>query len=235
MKLPSLLFVHGAWHGSWCWDLVRPHLEEVGYRTIAVDLPSSGRDPEKLGGLSDDVNEIASALSQIDGPFVIIGHSYGGIPMAQAAHPDKVSGLIFLSAVVLDPGQGLLSSFGGQLPPWLRTDGAGACFPENPEEFLYHDVPPDLVEWAVSRLKLQSMQTLNEPLTSTDWLGIPRSYVVCQDDRAMPAEMQLQMAAKCDFTMSIAASHSPFLSRPAELARVLDAAIRRMLGMPSGS
>lgn len=231
MKLPSLLLVHGAWHGSWCWNLARPHFEDVGYRTIAVDLPSSGRKPEELGGLSDDASVIESALSQIDPPVVIMGHSYGGIPMAQAARPERVSGMVFLSACVLPPGESLLTMLGGLEPPWLRTDTAGSCFPENPEALFYHDVPPDLVEWAVSQLKFQSIRSFREPLTGTDWRAIPSAYVVCADDRALFPELQLKMAAECDFTLTIPGSHSPFLSRPADLVKVVDVAIRRMHGI----
>ena len=74
----TLLPVHGAWHGGWCWQPLIDELQDVDVRT--VELPSTGSDPSRLGGMHDDAQVVRQAVENIEGSAVVCAHSYGGIP-----------------------------------------------------------------------------------------------------------------------------------------------------------
>jgi pimeloyl-ACP methyl ester carboxylesterase len=95
----------------------------------------------------------------------------------------------------------------------LDDEGAIAAF--------YHDCPPDLVRDAVSKLRPQSIAGLGGVTRNAAWREKPATYVVCTDDRALPVPLQRSAAARIGNTVEISASHSPFLSRPDDVARLL--------------
>lgn len=81
---PALLFVHGAWHGAWCWDeFYLPYFAAQGFAAYALDLRGHGESPNskslRFTPLGDYVDDVAQAVAQIDGPVVVIGHSMGGM------------------------------------------------------------------------------------------------------------------------------------------------------------
>ena len=86
--LPTALLVHGAWHGPWAWDELRPALQAQGWPTQVVALPSSATiDPEATGaGVEEDAAVVRAALQDIDGPVVVLAHSYGGDPRQPGDH-----------------------------------------------------------------------------------------------------------------------------------------------------
>src|SRR5690348_15509027 len=108
---PQVLLVHGAWHGSWCWDRVRAALDRQAITTTAIDLPSCGRDPARLGGLADDAAAIAAAAAAISGDVVICAHSYGGVPLTEASLGPNVRRVVFLAAFMPTEGASLVSHF----------------------------------------------------------------------------------------------------------------------------
>ncbi|MEU8006493.1 alpha/beta hydrolase [Catellatospora sp. NPDC049111] len=79
---PSLLLVHGAWHGPWAWQQLIDQLSDLDVHTVA--LPTSGDDPATLGDLYDDAAAVNAAVAAISGPVVVVAHSYGGAPVTQA-------------------------------------------------------------------------------------------------------------------------------------------------------
>lgn len=99
--MSTVVLVHGAWHGAWCWELLVPELERRGHRAIVVDLPCDDRDAT-LADYADVVAEAMNACS--DGDTVVVGHSLAGhvLPLVAARRP--VSRLVFLCAMVPDPG-----------------------------------------------------------------------------------------------------------------------------------
>jgi pimeloyl-ACP methyl ester carboxylesterase len=215
----SLLLVHGAWHGSWAWDPLLDHLDGLDART--VDLPSSGADPATLGDLRTDAEVVRTALAAMDGPVIVVGHSYGGVVVSEAATADTgAAHLVYLCAFQLDAGESLLAAVGGQPPPWWEVHD-GHLVVTGPEQVFYDDCPADLTRAAVDRLGLQSRAAFEQPLTRAAWREVPSTYVVCEADRALPLVAQEQMAQRADDVVRLPDGHSPFLSSPAELARVL--------------
>jgi pimeloyl-ACP methyl ester carboxylesterase len=98
----SVVLVHGAWHGGWCWDAVREQLTVRGVPTYAVDLP--------MTALEDDVECVQAVLGGIDAPVVICAHRYGGaVATAAAANNVNVLHRFYLCAVVPAEGEAVLS------------------------------------------------------------------------------------------------------------------------------
>ncbi|MEV5177175.1 alpha/beta hydrolase [Streptomyces flaveolus] len=218
---PSLLLVHGAWHGPWCWQHLAEHLPDVDVHTVA--LPSSGPDPQALGDLYDDAAAISAALKAIGGPTVVVGHSYGGCPVSQAAgSAGDVRRVVYLSALMQDVGDALLTLVGGAYPPdWEVYEDEEYFDVRDPLHALYADVAPDLAARSAARLGHESLRAVKQPLTEAAWRTVPSTYVVCEGDVAIPPALQEQMAVHAERVRRIPGSHSPFLARPAELARLL--------------
>jgi pimeloyl-ACP methyl ester carboxylesterase len=86
---------------------------------------------------------------------------------------------------------------------------------------FYNGVDPELTAQAVARLHLHSTSALTQPLSRAAWTELPSTYVVCEQDQAIPVSAQEAMSARADTVLRLDAGHSPFLSRPAELAGVL--------------
>lgn len=150
--------------------------------------------------MGDDVAHVRAAIEAIEGPVVVVAHSYGGIPVTvAAAGSEAVQHLVYLSAFVLDVNESLLGAVGGTPPGWLTVaDGlvsAGSSV-ATAAEVLYHDLDDDVADEALGRLASQSLNAFIEPVTATAWSTIPSTYVVTQDDRAIPAEAQEAMASR---------------------------------------
>ncbi|MFJ4465955.1 alpha/beta fold hydrolase [Streptomyces sp. NPDC089424] len=213
---PTLLLVHGAWHGSWCWQPLTAELNARGLRTRAVDLPSAGRE----AGVQDDAGVVLEELRRIDGPAVVIAHSYGGVPVTQvAARAGNVTRIVYLAAYQLDVGESLLGFHGAPVPSEPR--GLQAV-PDNPVPMFYGDVPEAEAKEAVGRLVPQSTRSFSDGLTRAAWHTVPSTYVVCAHDQALPPGHQEGLAARSGAVYRIASGHSPFLSMPAELGALLE-------------
>jgi pimeloyl-ACP methyl ester carboxylesterase len=220
---PTLVLVHGAWHGPWAWRRLMDELGDLDVRAVA--LPSVGPDPAVLGDLHTDAEAVRSAVSVVDGPVIVCAHSYGGVPATEGlVGLPNVVGLVYLCAFQLDVGESLLSAVGGVAPSWWdihRTDGY--VDPLRPFETFYGDVRPHTARGAVARLGHQSLAAFEQPVTGAAWRTVPSTYVVCERDAAIPVFVQESMAERSGRVLRMPTAHSPFLSRPAQLAGILRA------------
>ncbi len=212
----SLLLVHGAHHGAWCWDLVLDRLSHYDVHACAVDLPFDDYD--------SDVVTVRSAVRDLraDGPVVVVAHSYGGIVVADAAH--AASRLVFVAARLPKPGESQ-SALNWTLPAlqsattvdtqgWARVSPAARdCF--------YSDCPQDLATAAMSRLRPMRSTVPVEPLDAPAWTSVPTAYVVCRRDKAVRVERQRERAALVDEAHELDCGHSPFFTTPDELTALL--------------
>ena len=225
---PTIMLVHGAWHGSWCWDAVRGALHQQGFATAAVDNPSVTAPGSDLAADGDNLRR---ALDAVDGPIVVVGHSYGGaVVSAAGAHPN-VERLVFLTAFTLDAGESVMQNAlsGGEdvkLTEAMLFDGEMvAVDPGRAVEFFYHDCAADVAAAASGQLRPMSMAAMGGVVGAPAWRDVPASYVVCTDDRAIPLALQRACAARVSDVREMPTSHSPFLSRPGELADLLSAIV----------
>jgi pimeloyl-ACP methyl ester carboxylesterase len=176
-------------------------------------------------GLLDDAAEVRRRIEAIDGPVVVVAHSYGGMTITQAAVGlANVSHIIYLAGFQLDVGESLLGLIEVE-PPWWIVDG-DVLTPGRPLETFFADVAVDDAARAVHRLQPSSYSIVTERLTAAAWRDIPSTYVICERDQALQLQAQEHMAQRATNVRRLPSSHSPRLSRPAELAQIIvDAAV----------
>lgn len=229
----TVVLVHGAWHGAWCWDRVLRLLERAGVPTVAIDLPGHGASGAPLGDLASDAAALSASLDDIDGPTVVCGHSYGGAVITEGAAGNTAVGhLVYLTAFCLEPGEACTNAASGALAdgegetllgPAIRfaDDGTVTLDPDLAIPALYNDCTPADAAWAVDRLDAQSMAELSGVATRAAWHDTPSTYVVCTRDRAVAPAQQRVLAQRCAETLTWDTGHSPFLSRPDLVADLL--------------
>lgn len=215
MDRGNLLLVHGAWHGAWCWDRLVPELAAHGWTTSVLDLPSASGSP--AAGVREDAEAVREALGALDGPVTVLAHSYAGVPVGEAA--GSADRLIYLAAHMLEPGESVVSPLGG---PWYEAGTKLLDVPEPARDLLFADVPDDLASWAVGRLRPQSARSFEETVTTAAWQTVPTTAIVCAEDVIFPPIFADRL--RTHGALELAGSHSPFLSRPAELAALISSA-----------
>jgi pimeloyl-ACP methyl ester carboxylesterase len=216
----QLLLVHGGFHGAWVWDRVIDQLSALGLPAHTVELPSVAAKGQPRCGMRDDAAEVRRRLVTIDGPVVVVAHSYGGVVATQAAAGlENVRHIVYLAAFQLDIGGSLLGLVGEPAPWWIVDDDTLTA--GRPFETFYADVPLDDATRAIDRLQPTSYSTVTEQLTAAAWRNTPSTYVICEQDHALPSAVQEQMAKRATHVRRLSSSHSPMLSRPAEVAQII--------------
>jgi pimeloyl-ACP methyl ester carboxylesterase len=234
---PTIVLVHGAWADGSSWDGVTSRLQKDGY---TVYVP-----PNPLRSLSGDSADIASFLSTISGPVVLVGHSYGGAVITNAATGNaNVKALVYVDAYIPDQGQSLVD-----------LTGPGSCFyvqdlsqvfdfvpiPGAPADDLDVYVKPDVFpgcfanglppkEGAVLAAEQRPITTeaLNEESGAPAWKTIPSWAVVGLADHVIPPAGQLAMAnnAGAQITEIDDAPHLSMISNPETVTHVIEQAAK---------
>lgn len=235
MSKPILL-VHGAFHGAWCWRPVVAALAARGRRGIAIDLPGAGEDPADPATTTFDdyTNCIINAASAIGEPVVLAGHSLGGMSITLAAEqaPGLFASMVYIAAFVPGHQQSAAELTSAQdvrseLEVVASADGRlfNAPAAEMARAAFYHDCPEPLVTGALPRLRPIAISFIVSPVQLPEYRArtLPRHYIECTQDRAIPIAAQRQMvSAHLPITIhSLESGHSPFLSMPEKLADIL--------------
>lgn len=238
--------VHGAFQGAWCWDLLIPHLEEKGHKTVAMDLPIE----DASVSLTQFADVVSQALPKTDDDIVLVGHSMAGtvIPLVAEAH--QIRQLVFLTALIPCPGTSTIDQFSHHLdsdslkslnyqprisiqleqfydePYIFNPISVGRDFSDEAvlRELFYHDCQPDVISWALSKSRRQqSMAYIFEANPLNALPNVEYKYIVCTDDRIISPAWSCYAARKrlgVD-AIELPGGHCPHLSRPAHLASVL--------------
>jgi pimeloyl-ACP methyl ester carboxylesterase len=223
--MATIILVHGAWHGSWCWQRVTSLLEKRGVAVRTVDLPSVGARPGAATDLSADAAAVETVIADVAGPVVLCGHSYGGMVISHTA-TERVKRLVYLCAFMPVEGDSLVSIGGGRHAPWIQLLDGGLTLPDpsKTQSVFYGDCDAQTVQWSKSMLRPQSGAPFNEPVPHPAWRSIPSTYVVCVNDMALPPDVQRNVfALRATETLELQAGHSPFLSQPEAVANLLQA------------
>lgn len=235
--MSDILLVHGAAHGAWCWHRVLPALAALGHRARAIDLPSHGDDPTDPSQVTLDLYADA-ILAATTGPTVLVGHSMGGFPITAAAQraPERFAALVYLCAYLPVAGMTLaeMRRAGPEQPlaGSFLVDDTRTTFTFDPARapaLFYHDCPAQDVALAARRLCPQPIRPQETAIPDTARAGaLPRFYIRCTDDRAIPPAYQATMSADLppDRVLSLPCGHSPFFAAPDALARHIDAISR---------
>ena len=236
--MSEILLVHGSCHGAWCWRDVIPALETLGHDVRAIDLPGHGANPCPVEEITLDLYARA-ILEAIETRAVVIGHSMAGFPISAAAEADpaKIARLVYLCAYASRDGVSLVDMrMEAPRQPLLEAiaktpDGLGFTFRDTHlASALYHDCPEGTVDYARKNLCVQAIEPQATPIAlGAPYAGVPKTYIRCDEDRAIPPEYQRQMTTgwpEAD-VHALPASHSPFFSMPDRLARLIDEIARR--------
>jgi pimeloyl-ACP methyl ester carboxylesterase len=221
---PKIVLIHGAWADGSCWSSVIERLQADGLEVRAPQFP--------MNSLADDVARLREVLAFQDGPTIVVGHSYGGqIMTALGADTPNVVGLVYIAAFALDEGEslGALLSQGPVTPALthLFTDARGFAWLSE-DDFVNHfaaDVDP---------VRARVMYAVQQPLATSAfadvmgfpaWKSLPSWYLVAQNDEALPPDAERQFAARMGAsTVEIPASHIAMVSRPNEVAELIEKA-----------
>ncbi|HEY8982697.1 MAG TPA: alpha/beta hydrolase [Streptomyces sp.] len=231
---PTIVLVHGAFADSSSWNKVVAKLQRAGYPVIAPANP--------LRGLSGDAAYVSSVVSSIPGPVVLVGHSYGGEVISNAAvgHP-QVKAMVFVAGFAPDQGESgldLTGRFPGSLLPTslltrtFPTSGGGAGTDAYIDAGKFRtafaaDLPARETALMAATQRPVSLAALGEPSGPPAWKTLPSWYLVAGADRAIPAEAQRFMATRAKaHTVEVKnSSHVVMLSHPdATTALIVDAA-----------
>ena len=222
--------IHGGFHTSWCWGTLRAELERRSHRVLTVDLPVSdpAADPDAY------LDVVASAFGSAPDPVVVVGHSIAGWTAMRLPNRIPVAGIIYLcSCINLPPGEyedEPLPMISADPADWTPDDtGLITMTPDAAREYFYHDLDPALADEAISHLVRQAAIGVAGPTSKPTIPPVPATYIKATDDRAVSdawATWAARLLTGRD-ALPIGGSHSPFLSRPRELADLFEQIVGR--------
>ena len=197
------VLIHGAWHGGWSWAELRPLLEAAGHTVVTPDLPGHGGDDTPLEDVTLDAyaSRVSDAIDQQAEPVVLVGHSMGGMVITAAAEgqPEKIRALVYLCAFLPGDGDTLMELAGDDktslvLPNLVvsEEEGFATVRDEGIAPAFYGHCSAEQVTWAKSQLVPQALEPLNAAVAVAPERagGVPRFYIECTDDRAIPIALQ---------------------------------------------
>lgn len=231
---PTVVLVHGAFADASGWAGVIRELQQVDLEVVAP--------PNPLRSVASDSASIRTLVSAIEGPVVLVGHSYGGAVITQAsAGLENVQSLVYLAGFGLDVGESVLSVQESFAPSLLASnarptpyDAPGAA--GGPDlyidvktfrETFCADLPTDVAAVLAVSQRPVAGATLNEPCAAAGWKTIPSWFLVSGQDNTINPEAEQFMASRMGATTeTIDASHLAFVSRPVETAAFILSALQ---------
>jgi pimeloyl-ACP methyl ester carboxylesterase len=231
---PTIVLEHGAFADGSSWDGVISDLRKRGYPIIAAANP--------LRGPASDAAALRTVLDHINGPKIVVGHSYGGNVISAAANGDpQVKALVYVAAFLPAPGESALeltnkypgSTLPGALDPitYQQSDGTTTTDLYIQQDKFRHqfaaDVPADQAAQMAAAQRPIAQAALEEKATTAAWKTIPSWAVISTEDLNIPVAAQRFMAQRANaHTTEVAASHSVAVSHPHLVADVIEQAAR---------
>jgi pimeloyl-ACP methyl ester carboxylesterase len=225
---PTIVLVHGAFAESASWNPVIRQLEDAGQDVIAA--------PNPLRGLATDAAAISDLIRTIDGPVLLVGHSYGGMVITNVdAGAGDITGLVYVAAFAPEHGESAFSlaqrfpgsTLGDALRPVPRSNGTTDLYiaREIFRDQFAADVPaPEAARMAATQRPV-TLEALQEPSGERPlWKERPSWFLVAAQDRNIPAELQRFMAHRAGARRTVdlpTASHAAAVSQPEATARLI--------------
>jgi pimeloyl-ACP methyl ester carboxylesterase len=228
--MADFVFVHGAWHGAWCWKRILPALWSAGHRAFPVSLTGTG---ERAHLLSPDIRlrtHIDDAAAVIEAEelqhVILVGHSYGGMVITGVADrmAERIARLVYLDATVPLPGESWSSTHAEQTKAQRRQEIAGKGFISPPDPAVYGLGGED-AQWVARRQRPQPGGVYDDPLhyDAARVSALARSFVDCNEP-ALPtiAVMRQRVREQPGWHLEeIATGHDVMVSAPGELLSLL--------------
>jgi len=242
MRKPSIVLVHGAWADASSWNGVAARLNREGFSVLAA--------PNPLRGVAADAAYVASFVSQrVAGPVVLVGHSYGGVVITNAAgRVDTAEALVYVNAFIPAEGESIFGILGGSgsaldVPDpttLLEVTGYPGAPAGDADAFLKPDTvsryfAQDLSEahwWLIAAGQRPITLSANtSPSSAAAWRTLPSWAVVGTDDLVIPATAQRSMAERAGSTIfDVAGSHLSLVSHPEAAVEAIKAAAAHVSG-----
>ena len=233
---PTIVLVHGAFAESSSWDQVIDPLVAEGHRVICA--------PNPLHGLASDAAAVSDVVRTIEGPVVLVAHSYGGAVMSNV-DPDagEIVGLVYVNGFAPDAGEHcfqLAAMYPGSMVgpettrPVPRADGTTDLYiaSDSYRDVFCQDVPATQATRMAATQRPATQEALTEPSGEPLWKRVPSWFLIGEEDHVIPAQLQRFMAerARAERTTAIeGASHAISVSRPdATVHPILEAAAMRV-------
>jgi pimeloyl-ACP methyl ester carboxylesterase len=213
--MATFALIHGAGDVGWYWHLVEDELRGSGHDVVAPDLPCD----DDTAGLSEYADTVLEAIGDRS-ELVVVAQSFGAFTAPLVCDRTPVELLVLVAGLIPAPdeaGRDWWSNTGYEPDSRADWDDEVAIF--------YHDVPPELAARALERGRRQSDTPGEEPWPLDAWPDVDTRFVLCRNDRLLPANfMRRVVRERLGFTPDeIESGHCPALSRPKELAELLDA------------
>jgi len=224
---PTIVFVHGAFADSSGWNGVIAQLNRNGYRTVAAANP--------LRSLAGDAASVDALVRSIPGEVVLVGHSYGGLVITEAASGnDNVKALVYVAAFIPEAGESAFSlstlfpgsTLGDALQP-VELPGGGVDLYIVPEKFrdqFAADVPEDVAALLAATQRPVTQGALSELTTVATWRTVPSYTIYGSADLNIPVEVQVFMAERAGVADAVAiegGSHALMISHPDEVTAII--------------
>lgn len=225
----NIVLVHGGFVDGSGWQGVYDHLSADGYKVAVVQNPTLS--------LAGDVAATRQVLDGLDGPAVLVGHSYGGVVITEAGNHPAVAALAYIAAFAPDKGESVSSLIadpppGAPVPPILPPQG-GFLFLDR-ERFAASfaaDVPEKLAAFMADSQVPWGIEALEGAVSEPAWQTRPSWYLVATDDRMIPPPAQRAMSERARAIVSeTPGSHAVYVSRPAVVAAVIAQAAQGLNG-----
>lgn len=215
--IKNVVLVHGAFADGSSWANVIPLLHAKGFNVIAVQNP--------LTSFADDVAATKRAIAQMDGPVLLVGHSYGGMVISEAGKDPKVAGLLYVAALVPEEGQNV-NDVNAAMPPTavgpefkLSPDGFLSLSQKGINEFFAQDVSPEERKVIFATQVTWAASATQEKVYSPAWKMKPSWYIVAAKDGMINPDLERFKASLIKATtLELASSHVPMVSQPNKVA-----------------
>lgn len=230
---PTIVLVHGAFADASSWNGVITHLRKVGYKTVAVANP--------LRSVSNDARLVSDIIGSIVGQVVLVGHSYGGQVISNAAKGHgNVKSLVYVAAFAPDAGEAageLAGKFpGGTLgealaPPVKLADGGVDLYIDQTKfhDQFAHDVPSEMTVLMAVGQRPITEAALMEKSGEPAWMSLPSYFVYGDGDKNIPAKALGFMAERAGSKRTVivaGASHVVMVSQPKVVADLIEEAAK---------
>jgi pimeloyl-ACP methyl ester carboxylesterase len=221
----NIVLVHGAFVGGAGWRPVYDILTKDGYKVTLVQEP--------LTSFNEDVAATKRMLNTLDGPYVLVAHSYGGAIITEAGNDDRVKSLVYIAAHALDVGETEASNgkkYPNSAKPLVKTpDNFLYLNPANYPSDFAADLPRAQAEFEAHAQMPTSATVFNAQVSNPAWKKKPSWYMVAKADKIINPDLERMYAARAHaHTVEIdGASHSVYQSHPQEVAALIEQAAKQ--------
>src|ERR1700733_8126395 len=219
--IKNVVLVHGAFADGSGWDAVAKILEKDGYRVSVPQPPETS--------YADDQKYTKAAIDAMDGPVVLVGHSYGGSIITEAGNHPKVRALVYIAAFALDEGESCASIEQAlpQASQAFKPDSNGLWWIDEPHfvaDFAA-DIPQDKAAFMAASQVPISTDSFTHKVALPAWKTKPTWYMVATADRSINPDQERMMAKRARAkTIEVNASHVAYMSHPKEAAKLIEEA-----------